>query len=97
MKTQTFPAETCEYCAAPLPMPVKEEHESEQHFADRKTKAILSNHGLDPIAIGGRHRVLHPLSFQGETWIPCRRDNAQSDVAHYPWTGAYAKAQPALR
>jgi hypothetical protein len=95
MKTKTFPAETCEYCLAPLPMPVKAECESEKDYADRKTKAILSNHGLDPIAIGGRHRILHTLSFQGEASIPCRCDNAQVDVAHYAWTGAYEKAQPA--
>jgi hypothetical protein len=87
--------ETCEYCIPPIPVPTKGEHESEKDFARRKTQAILTHHGLDPIAIGGRHRILHTVSFQSEMSIPCRRDNAQSDVGHYPWSGAYQKAAPA--
>jgi hypothetical protein len=63
MKTQTFSAETCEYCVEPIPIPTKGENESEKDFARRKTEAILTQHGLDPVAIGGHHRVLHPLSF----------------------------------
>jgi hypothetical protein len=95
MKTETLSAEICEYCAIPIPIPTKGEDESEKDFARRKTEAVLSRHGLDPVAIGGRHRILHPLSFQGEVWIACRCDNAQIGVAHYPWTGAYEKVQPA--
>jgi hypothetical protein len=95
MKTQTSSAEVCEYCVLPVPVPTKGEQESEKDFARRKTQAILTRHGLDPVAIGGRHRVLHPLSFQGEMWISCRCGTAEMDVSRYPWTGEYQKAQPA--
>jgi hypothetical protein len=89
MKTQS--TDICEYCVRPLPIPEKEEHESERDFARRKTQAILTHHGLDPVAIDGYHRILHTISL----WIPCRRGNAKTDVSNYAWSGAYQKAEPA--
>jgi hypothetical protein len=78
----------CEYCLEPTPIPAQEKGEADEHFACRKTEAIISHHGLDPVAVSGFHQ-----SPYGN--IPCRKGNSKVDTSRYSWSGNYEKTEAA--
>jgi hypothetical protein len=82
----------CEYCAPQIPIPEKEKGESVEHFACRKTEAVISRHGLAP-AVNGRHKITHLLALENpDSFIPCRKSLVEVPVGKYEWQRNYEKA-----
>jgi hypothetical protein len=89
------PESDCEYCVPEIPVLTKEKGESEEHFACRKTEAVISHHGLG-LAINGQHQILHICAAEGSgRFIPCRRSATPFSVGEYDWQKNYEKAAPA--